>query len=102
MGAAAGLGLAAGLGCGFVLETGTLVVIVLVIVVVVEVPGELEPAPTQTVTDEDPMLDPCDDPLEQANATGPLIPVKLAASRKLNKPRFEIFLNVMARKLRVV
>lgn len=96
-----------GLGCtlaaGFGWLAGTLVVMVLVTVVVVEDPGELEPAPTQTVTDEDPMLEPCDDPpAEQAKASGASIPTKLVATRKLTKPRFEIFVSVMARKIRAL
>ena len=96
-------GLACTLGCGFGLVTGTLVVMVLVTLVVLEEPGELDPAPTQTVTEEEPILDPCDDPPpEQAKASGASIPTKLAATRKLTKPRLENFVTVMARKIRAL
>ena len=90
--AATGLaaGLAAGLGLGFG-ATGTVTVLVMVWVVVE--PGDELEDPTQTVTEPDPIFEPCakpelDDPeLEQALAIWVSNPTKAAATKILAKPK---------------
>lgn len=66
---------------------------VLVIVVVVFEPAVVEPAPTQTFTEDEPILEPCEDPDddEQASALGASKNKAVVAKRKLAKASIEEF-----------